>query len=197
MCCERRFALQQFTMLPNGRHYTANFFVWLSLRFIVVEMHTCTLPSIPSIHASESHLHTFSFFLVFFTLWNSLCRLLMTHNAFNWLLMCAYPLVCILWTTGIFFLCISYIVSLANEPVRKFTPIRNAVRRQSALHSHFDRSHHIHFQIVFDELSCAHFFPFFFFVLSCIFFFFAIRSNCKTWILALSDIKIFQLCYYI
>lgn len=56
----------------------------------------------------------------------------------------------------IYFRCI---ILLANEPVQNLTPI--AVRRHSSLHRQSNRSQHIHFQIVFDELSCAHFFPFY------------------------------------
>lgn len=54
------------------------------------------------------------------------------------------------------------IVHIANEPVRKFTPIQNCGATTAAAFSttsyHFDQTQHIHFQIVwFDELSCAHF----------------------------------------
>lgn len=66
------------------------------------------------------------------------------------------------WYRSPFFLVFfSCIVSLTNEPVHNFAPIQNAVRRHSALlHTTWTDRQHIHFQIVFDELSCAHFFPF-------------------------------------
>lgn len=106
---------------------------------------------------------------------NLSCRQrLMTHNAFNLLRLCASlvlsPSVSSLWLYMLHSQLISFtffsrffscIVSLTNEPVHNFAPIQNAVRRHSALlHTTWTDRQHIHFQIVFDELSCAHFFPF-------------------------------------